>query len=51
MEDETYTVWVKGKQVHKGYMSYEDAVYLSDQYSEAGVSDEDIEVIDIGSMQ
>ena len=49
MTEERYTVRVNGKQVSKGYMDYEDALYLSDQYFEDGYDDVVIE--DSGGMQ
>ena len=49
--EESYTVWVKDKCVSIGFMSYEDAVYLSDWHRENGVADEDIEIEDTGGME
>ena len=48
-EEERYTVWVGGTEISKGYLSYEDALYLSDQYLEDGYDDVIIE--DTGGMQ
>ena len=49
--EESYTVWVKDKCVSIGFMSYEDAVYLSDWHRNNGVADEDIEIEDTGGME
>ena len=49
--NESYTVWVKDKCVSIGFMSYEDAVYLSDWHREKGVADEDIEIEEGESLE